>query len=44
MDYLEEIIGEIELHSVEGIKECFENGVDPNSYFKNEPLIYESDK
>jgi hypothetical protein len=41
MDYLEKIVGEIEEHSVEGIKECFENGVSPNDYFKNEPLIYE---
>jgi len=41
MDYLEKIIGDIELHSVEGIKECFENGIDPNSQFRNEPLIYE---
>jgi Ankyrin repeat len=41
MDYLEKLIGEIEIHSVEGIKECFENGVDPNDHFRNEPLIYE---
>jgi Ankyrin repeat len=41
MNYLEKIVGYIEVHSVTGIKECFENGVDPNSHFKNEPLIYE---
>ena len=41
MDYLNKIIGDIETHSLEGIKECFENGVSPNDYFKNEPLIYE---
>lgn len=41
MDYLEKIIGEIEEHSAEGIKECFANGIDPNAYFKNEPLLYE---
>ncbi len=41
MDYLDKIIGEIETHSIEGIKECFENGISPNAYFKNEPLIYE---
>jgi ankyrin repeat protein len=41
MNYLEKIVGEIEEHSVEGIKECFENGVSPNDYFKNEPLIFE---
>jgi len=41
MDYLKKLIGEIELHSVEGIRECFENGVNPNDYYNNEPLIYE---
>ncbi len=41
MNYLEKIVGHIEEHSVEGIKECFAKGVNPNDYFKNEPLIYE---
>jgi hypothetical protein len=41
MDYLEKLIGEIEVHSVEGIRECFANGVNPNALFRNEPLIYE---
>ncbi len=41
MDYLQKIVGDIELHSVEGIKECFSNGVNPNDYYKNEPLIFE---
>jgi len=41
MDYLEEIIGQIELHSIEGIRECFQQGVSPNVLFRNEPLIYE---
>ncbi|WP_276501898.1 ankyrin repeat domain-containing protein [Terrimonas pollutisoli] len=41
MNYLEKIIGEIEEHSVEGIVECFRNGVSPNDYYRNEPLIYE---
>jgi hypothetical protein len=41
MNYLEKIVGYIEEHSVAGIKECFENGIDPNCNFKNEPLIYE---
>ena len=41
MNSLDEIIGHIELHSVEGIRKCFENGVDPNSLFRGEPLIYE---
>ena len=41
MDHFEKIIGEIEVHSVEGITECFANGVNPNDLFNNEPLIYE---
>jgi len=41
MDYFEKIIGDIELHSVEGIIECFKHGVDPNSIFRGDPLIYE---
>jgi hypothetical protein len=38
---LYELIREIELHSVEGIKKCFSRGVSPNDYFRGEPLIYE---
>ena len=41
MDYLQKIIGEFEIHSIDGIKECFENGVDPNQTYKGKPLIYE---
>jgi len=41
MDYLNRIVEEIEMHSVEGIKDCFNNGVDPNDHYKGEPLIYE---
>jgi hypothetical protein len=41
MDYLGKIIGDIETHDVEGIKECFVHGVHPNDYYNNEPLIYE---
>ena len=41
MDYLKKLIGDIELHSVEGIRQCFEKGVSPNDLFRNEPLIYE---
>jgi hypothetical protein len=37
----EQIIGEIEIHSVEGIKTCFEQGVSPNDLYNNKPLIYE---
>ena len=36
-----DIIELIELHDVEGIKQCFTNGLDPNSLHNNEPLIYE---
>ncbi len=41
MDLLDDIILQIELHSVEGIRRCFERGLDPNIIFRNEPLIYE---
>ena len=41
MNYHEEIIGAIELHSVEGIINCFKNGVSPNDTFNNDPLIFE---
>src|SRR4051794_5697779 len=41
MDYLEKVITDIELHSVDGIRECFQNGISPNDHFKNKPLIYE---
>lgn len=41
MDYLNRIIGEFEIHSVEGIKECFENGVNPNEFIRGKPLIFD---
>ena len=41
MDYLQKIVGDFEIHSADGIKECFENGVDPNQIYKGKPLIYE---
>jgi len=41
MNYLNEIVIQIELHSVEGIRKCFVHGVSPNDHFRNEPLIYE---
>ncbi|MBL7741636.1 MAG: hypothetical protein JNK14_20625 [Chitinophagaceae bacterium] len=41
MDWLAKIVEDIELHSVEGIKECFAQGVSPNALFRSEPLIYE---
>lgn len=41
MDYLEQLITQIELHYVEGIRDCFLNGIDPNAHYKGQPLIYE---
>ena len=41
MDYLSDLVGQIEVHSVEGIRECFLNGISPNDQYNNEPLIYE---
>jgi len=41
VDYFQKLIRDIELHSVEGIRDCFTNGVNPNDQFRNEPLIYE---
>lgn len=41
MDYLKKIITDIELHNVAGIRECFENGINPNDVFRGEPLINE---
>ncbi|MGZ8523367.1 MAG: ankyrin repeat domain-containing protein [Chitinophagaceae bacterium] len=41
MDYLNEMIINIELHSVKGIEECFANGISPNDQFRGAPLIYE---
>lgn len=38
---MQKLITDIELHSVEGIQECFSNGVSPNDTFRDEPLIYE---
>jgi hypothetical protein len=41
MDYLRELVIQIELHSVEGIKKCFSHGISPNDLYKGQPLIYE---
>ncbi|MBP6237767.1 MAG: ankyrin repeat domain-containing protein [Saprospiraceae bacterium] len=41
MDYFNKIIIDIELHHVEGIRECFENGINPNDLFHGSPLIDE---
>ncbi|WP_435356387.1 hypothetical protein [Emticicia sp. SJ17W-69] len=39
MDYLQKILIDFELHSVEGIQECFDNGVNPNAIVNGKPLI-----
>lgn len=41
MDYLKKIKTAFELHSVEEIRECFENGISPNQVINGNPLIYE---
>jgi hypothetical protein len=40
MNYLQKIFSYFELHSVAGIKDCFENGVNPNAIIDGKPLIY----
>jgi ankyrin repeat protein len=40
MDFLKKILISFELHSTEGIKECFENGINPNDNFNGKPLVY----
>ena len=39
MDLKKKIAYQIELHSVAGIKNCFENGLDPNADFEGRPLF-----
>jgi Ankyrin repeat len=41
MNYLQKIIIAFELHSVKDIKECFENGINPNQIINGKPLIYD---
>ncbi|HEY9044818.1 MAG TPA: hypothetical protein VIN08_02940 [Ohtaekwangia sp.] len=41
MHTLDDIIVQIELHSIEGIRACFAKGVSANAVFRNEPLLYE---
>ena len=40
MNYLQKIFTDFELHSVAGIKDCFDNGVNPNAIIDGKPLIY----
>lgn len=39
MGLLKEISHQIELHSVQGIQDCFENGLNPNADFEGKPLV-----
>ena len=41
MDYLQKIMIAFEIHNVDDIKECFENGIDPNQIHNGRPLIYD---
>ena len=41
MNYLEKIVIAFELHSVKDIKDCFENGINPNDTINGRPLIHE---
>lgn len=41
MNHLQGIITYFELHSVQGIRECFEKGVNPNETVNGKPLVYE---
>jgi hypothetical protein len=41
MNYRQKVIVDIELHSVDGIRECFKNGISPNDLYRDKPLIYE---
>jgi hypothetical protein len=41
MNYFAKIIGDIECLDVEGIRDCFHHGINPNLIYKGEPLINE---
>lgn len=40
MDYLQKILIAFELHSVDQMEECFQNGVDANQVHEGKPLFY----
>jgi hypothetical protein len=40
MDNLQEIMTSFELHSVQGIRHCFEKGVNPNQLINGDPLLH----
>ncbi|MBA4849142.1 ankyrin repeat domain-containing protein [Emticicia sp. BO119] len=41
MNYLEKTVNAIEEHSIVDLRDCFKNGINPNDYFGNDPLIFE---
>jgi Ankyrin repeat len=41
MERLSDIVYQIELHSPDGIRQCFANGINPNEKYNGESLIYE---
>lgn len=41
MDYMTRVIEDIETHNLEGLRECFQNGVSPNATFRGQPLLHE---
>lgn len=41
MNKLADLVVQIELHNVDGIRQCFANGVDPNDTYRNAPLLFE---
>jgi len=41
IDYVQKVVGDFEMHSPDGIRECFEHGVLPDMIYRGKPLIYE---
>lgn len=41
MKDMQQLIGDIEILSADGIRDCFNNGIDPNDFYNGRPLIYE---
>lgn len=41
MSLLNKIVEQIELHSAEGIQQCFTDGINANELYNGQPLIYE---
>ncbi|MEJ0055913.1 MAG: hypothetical protein WDN75_09835 [Bacteroidota bacterium] len=41
MSDLSDIVRQIELHSVQGIRACFSGGISPDVTYRGEPLLHE---